>query len=169
MVRALPSLEPVKSAVHRDSHVETPQASGENTRMRNTTRKGFTLIELLIVVVIIGILAAIAIPKFANTKEKAYLASMKSDLRNMATVQEGYFSDFQTYTTGTASNLSGVGTALVGFVPSAGVTVVAASPGGSGWSATAAHTALATSRFCAIFIGVTAVTPATVEAEPRCN
>jgi len=59
--------------------------------MRNMTRKGFTLIELLIVVVIIGILAAIAIPKFANTKEKAYLASMKSDLRNMATVQEGYF------------------------------------------------------------------------------
>ncbi len=91
--------------------------------MRNTTRKGFTLIELLIVVVIIGILAAIAIPKFANTKEKAYLASMKSDLRNMATVEEGYFSDFQVYTNGTGSNVGGTTQSLVGFVPSAGVTV----------------------------------------------
>ena len=60
-------------------------------------RKGFTLIELLIVVVIIGILAAIAIPKFASTKEKAYLASMKSDLRNGATAEEGYFADNQVY------------------------------------------------------------------------
>ncbi len=52
--------------------------------------KGFTLIELLIVVVIIGILAAIAIPKFASTKDKAYVAAMKSDLRNLATYEEQY-------------------------------------------------------------------------------
>ena len=50
-------------------------------------------------VVIIGILAAIAIPKFANTKEKAVLASMKSDLRNLVTAQEGFFSDNQDYAT----------------------------------------------------------------------
>ena len=62
------------------------------------TRKGFTLIELLIVVVIIGILAAIAIPKFANTKQKAYVTSMKSDLRNLVTAQEAYFADSSQYT-----------------------------------------------------------------------
>ena len=61
--------------------------------MQNRKRKGFTLIELLIVVVIIGILAAIAIPKFANTKGKAYKAAMKGDLRNLATAQEGYAAD----------------------------------------------------------------------------
>ena len=66
-------------------------------------RKGFTLIELLIVVVIIGILAAIAIPKFANTKEKAVVAGMKSDLRNLVTAQEGFFSDNVTYATGFAA------------------------------------------------------------------
>ena len=135
--------------------------------MRNTTRKGFTLIELLIVVVIIGILAAIAIPKFANTKEKAYLASMKSDLRNMATVEEGYFSDFQVYTGGTAKNQGGTTATLSGFVPSAGVQVTATATGGTGWSAIAAHSA--TTRTCSIFIGVAVVAPATVEAEPKCN
>ncbi len=59
--------------------------------------QGFTLIELLIVVVIIGILAAIAIPQFASTKEKAFDSSAKSDIRNMQTAQEGYFADNQEY------------------------------------------------------------------------
>src|SRR2546430_7786324 len=73
--------------------------TGEVVQMN---RKGFTLIELLIVVVIIGILAAIAIPKFANTKEKAYISSMKSDLRNMVTAEEAYFADSVKYTTSTS-------------------------------------------------------------------
>ena len=70
-----------------------------------SNRKGFTLIELLIVVVIIGILAAIAIPKFAATKDKAKLASVKTDLRNSMTAQEAYFSDYATY--GTFAQLQG--------------------------------------------------------------
>src|ERR1035437_9203608 len=84
------------------------------------TKKGFTLIELLIVVVIIGILAAIAIPKFANTKEKAYVASMKADLRNMATYEESYAAD----SAGVSFSGSATGTtSLQGFLPSANVTV----------------------------------------------
>src|SRR5690606_5449285 len=59
--------------------------------MLNKRREGFTLIELLIVVVIIGILAAIAIPKFSATREKAYYSAMKSDLRNLQSAQEMYY------------------------------------------------------------------------------
>ena len=135
--------------------------------------KGFTLIELLIVVVIIGILAAIAIPKFASTKEKAYLASMKSDLRNLATAEEGYFADNQVYLAGNASNLVGVATPLdatTQFVPSAGVSVavgIVANP--AGWNATATHTA--TTKSCYIFIsgGQAGFGLATVEGEPKCD
>src|SRR5574342_897458 len=66
-------------------------------RGMSMNRKGFTLIELLIVVVIIGIWAASAIPKCANTKEKAYIASMKSDLRNLVTAEEAFFADSVAY------------------------------------------------------------------------
>ena len=70
-------------------------------------RAGFTLIELLIVVVIIGILAAIAVPKFAATKDKARLASVKTDLRNTMTAEEAYFSDYASY--GTLAQLQAAG------------------------------------------------------------
>ena len=101
-------------------------------------KKGFTLIELLIVVVIIGILAAIAIPKFANTKEKAYLAAMKSDLRNMATYEEQYAADNGgAYFSGTATAAA----PLQGFSPSQNVTVIVTALAGPppSWSATASH------------------------------
>ena len=64
---------------------------------QDTNRKGFTLIELLIVVVIIGILAAIAIPKFSSTKEKAYMATMMADLKNLTNLQEAFYSDSGRY------------------------------------------------------------------------
>src|SRR2546422_1396046 len=79
----------------RDLRDRCPLAPGGSAVM---SRNGFTLIELLIVVVIIGLLATIAIPKFSNTKEKAYVASMKSDLRNLATAEEAFFYDSTKYT-----------------------------------------------------------------------
>lgn len=103
--------------------------------MRN---KGFTLIELLIVVVIIGILAAIAIPKFANTKEKAYVAAMKADLRNLATYEESFAADSAVYFSGTATGA----TAVQGFLASQNVTVTATAASGppASWTAQATHT-----------------------------
>ena len=97
-------------------------------------RKGFTLIELLIVVVIIGILAAIAIPKFANTKTKAYVTAMKSDLRNLVTAEEAFFSDSTYYTT--ATNLV---TTRKTFKNTSGVGVPTVVPGPGYWSATVTH------------------------------
>ena len=93
-------------------------------------RKGFTLIELLIVVVIIGILAAIAIPKFAATKDKAKLASVKTDVRNSETAEEAYFSDYATYGTfaqlQTASNFNlSTGNAMFIATNASGYTVTA--------------------------------------------
>ena len=88
------------------------------------SKKGFTLIELLIVVVIIGILAAIAIPKFAATKDRAYVATMESDLRNLATYEEQYAADSNgKYFGGTATNAA----PMQGFTPSQNVTIVAIS------------------------------------------
>jgi len=55
--------------------------------------EGFTLIELMIVVVIIGILAAIAIPIFANQQKSAKDAALKSDVKNLATIYQTYHAD----------------------------------------------------------------------------
>ncbi len=98
-------------------------------------RKGFTLIELLIVVVIIGILAAIAIPKFAATKDKAKLASVKTDVRNLMTSQEAYFSDFATY--GSYANIQ----AASNFSLSSGNTG-AVGPNASGYTITITNTTI---------------------------
>src|SRR5260370_25145498 len=121
-------------------------------------RKGFTLIELLIVVVIIGILAAIAIPKFANTKEKAYLATMKSDLRNLITAEESYFADNTAYTTALPATMY---TASTG---DAGPTITVSGSDYQAWGSNAN-----TPRTCAGYIGATALAPANKDAEPNCT
>lgn len=125
--------------------------------------KGFTIIELLIVVVVIGILAAIAIPKFANTKEKAIVASMKSDLRNVAGTQEAYWNQNQTYYAGVIPDPA------FKFAPSPGVTVTIVNSSAAGWSAKATAVPLTTAT-CYIFYGTTPpVPPATADAAVACN
>jgi prepilin-type N-terminal cleavage/methylation domain-containing protein len=70
------------------------------SKLRND-EKGFTLIELMIVIAIIGILAAIAIPQFAAYRARSFNAAALADLRNTATSQEAYYADNMTYANGT--------------------------------------------------------------------
>ncbi len=123
--------------------------------------RGFTLIELLIVVVIIGILAAIAIPKFAKTKEKAYVATMKSDLRNLVTAEEVLFSDSARYAT--------YDTTILKYRPSNGVNPPTIVVGTGYWSATVSHTLIA-GFSCGIAINTTnTVAAKAAQGEPACK
>jgi prepilin-type N-terminal cleavage/methylation domain-containing protein len=109
--------------------------------------KGFTLIELLIVVVIIGILAAIAIPKFSQTREKAFVSAMKSDLKNLASQQEIFYADNYSY----ASALADLEATL-----SEGVTLTSLAGDATGWSAVLDHDG--TNASCDVYYGGAAAT-----------
>ena len=129
--------------------------------MHRTHRNaGFTLIELLIVVVIIGILAAVAIPKFTNTKGKAYASSLKSDLKNLTTQEETYFYNHEAYSTSASA---------VNFQASNGVILNITAASATGWAATATHPA-ADPLVCGVFYGsAPAPAPAVTEGIIACQ
>lgn len=123
-------------------------------------RRGFTLIEILMVVVIIGILAALAIPKFSRSRSMSYSATIRQDLRTLSVAQEDYFLQYNIY----ASN-----PALLNYLHSPGVSITINEATSLGWSATGTHP-MAYPITCAVFWGpVTPVTPATTEGQVDCQ
>lgn len=112
--------------------------------MDSRARAGFTLIELLIVVVVIGILATIAIPRFSSMREKSYIAAVTSDLKSFASQQEIYLSNTFQY--------AGTVTALTDLTLSDRVQLVVNEATGTGWAATGTHSGLA-GRQCGLYFG----------------
>ena len=133
-------------------------------------KKGFTLIELLIVVVIIGILAAIAIPKFAGTKSKAYVAAMKSDLKNLVLAQESYYADAQGYGAVAANELMDPAGTVSLWTATTNVQITTAGVVPTGWNATATHPGATGTVGCGVYVGSAATPNAAVlnEGEVSC-
>ena len=130
----------------------------------NESHRGVTLIELLIVLVVIGILGAISIPQLSRAREKAYIISVTSDLRILASQQEAYQSRTQAY----ASDW----TDLTELTISDGVNISINEVNlGQGWAATGYHDALP-GRMCGIYYGNASAanaTPATTPGQVVCQ
>ena len=126
--------------------------------MRRRSTAGWTLVEVIIVIAIIGLLATIVIPKLTTSRDKALVATMKSDLRNLVTQEETWKMDSGTYATTFPPTV---------WRPSAEVTGPAITITSDGWTASVGHTS--TSRTCAVFVGSTALPPALNEGVPTCT
>ncbi len=125
--------------------------------------RGFTLVELLVVIVVLGVLATIAIPKFSAMRTKSYIAAVTSDLKNIASQQEIYLDNQHAYATAVSQ---------LDLTLTANVTVSINEATGVGWAATGTHTGLAGEQ-CGIYFGAAsaanaspAVQPGTVTCDP---
>lgn len=128
--------------------------------MRNP--RGMTMIELLMVMLIVGLVAGVAVPRYYKAKERAFISSMKSDLRNFAVAEESYFYDFSVYTPDVVVLESR------GLQKSEDVTIEVNEATAVGWAATGRHAE--TLLQCYLFVGTAGpVGSALEEGALSCN
>jgi len=133
-----------------------------DTKMRRRGRAGFTLVELLIVVVVIGVLAAIAVARYDRVKVRAHVSTTQSDLKNVSTKQEMYHMANFVY----APDLT-----TLDYQTSPGITITVTESTGSGWAAVATHAADASIQ-CGLYVGTAAqanAVPATRQEVIACS
>lgn len=118
--------------------------------------RGFTITEVLVVLAIIGLLATVAVPRLLKTKERAQVAAMKSDLRNLVTIEESHQAQNLSYTIDPGSD----------YHVSPGNNAPTIRLTSDGWTAT--MTSGFTDKQCAVFVGSTPVPPAIQEGTPAC-
>ncbi len=105
---------------------------------------GFTLIELMVVTVIMGILAALALPRFDSFRERAHYATIGQDFGNLAAAQERHYQLNLEY----AVNLVDLD-----FTTSTGVQIAVTEASVQGWAATGTHQSLENTQGCGIYMG----------------
>lgn len=139
--------------------LSTPLTRVRSEGMSPRRRSGFSLIELFVVLVVIGILVGLAIPRMHGFKHQFYLTTMISDLRNLAATEEGYWSSVDSY----SSDLNAL---RFNLTPGVWVTFVQADS--TGWSASATHED--DTSHCAIYYGnAPPLPPATVKNFIGCS
>lgn len=131
----------------------------EVNRVKYRTYNGFTIVEMLMVLAALGILASITVVRADTARSRAFVAAMQSDLRHIATAQESYFSEHQTYAASTSA---------LSTTPSQGVTITV-NASATGWTARATHPNAGGQR-CALFLGnITPLSPAQEPGVIRCR
>lgn len=123
---------------------------------------GYTLVELTVAIVIAGLLTAVAVGQVGAARERAWVAVMKADLRNLAVAEESYFYDFAVYSSGVDTLVSR------GMAVTVGVTITINEATAMGWAATTSH--LNTPRRCYLWVGGAApVGSAAQEGAIKCD
>ena len=124
-------------------------------------RRAFTLIELMVVVMIIGLLVGIALPRYQDSKKRTYVAAMKADLHNLMSVQAAYVASGNAYSADTMS---------LGFRTTRGNVLSIPEASGNGWIARITHPG-AGGIECVVYVGVVgaATSPAVAESQVTCT
>ncbi|MDQ8157636.1 MAG: prepilin-type N-terminal cleavage/methylation domain-containing protein [Gemmatimonadota bacterium] len=124
-------------------------------------RRAFTLIELMVVVVIIGLLLGIAIPKYQGSRKRTFVSLMKADLHNLMSAQAAYV---------TSANAYSDDSTVLGFHTTRGNVLSIPEATSAGWIARVTHPGAAGVE-CVVFVGIVgaATTPATTESQITCT